>query len=84
MVVDRLPLAAECVIARSWASARLSADADIGQHDRRPRRVADADRDVAEAMDVGGRLGPLVLHDHQHAEAELAMISADSRLTAEA
>src|SRR5262249_59299482 len=69
--VDRVPLAGEILHPpRARFVAALGAR-HVGQDDRGPWRVADAARDLAIALDVLGGLGPLVLHDHQHAETQL-------------
>src|SRR5712691_3280279 len=69
--VDRVPLAAE-VQGRAFVGlAAALGDRDVREDDGRAWRVPDARGDVPVALDVLGGLGPLVLHDDQHAEAEL-------------
>src|SRR4030095_13802996 len=71
VAVDRVPFTGEVLHAPLARFLAAVGARDVGQDDRRPRRVTDAARDVAVALDVLGGLGPLVLHDDQYAEAEL-------------
>ena len=69
--VDRIPLGAEILRGAFLGFCAGRRAGDVGQDDRRGRLVADADSDLAVALNVRCSLLPLVLHDHHHAEAEL-------------
>ncbi len=69
--VDRVPLAAQEVHGALVRFLPALGDGDVRQDDGRARLVPDAPGDLAVAVDVGGGGGPLVLHDDEHAEAQL-------------
>ena len=71
VVVDRVPLAREVRPRALLGLVPALGHRDVGEDDGRARRVPDASGDLAIALDVLGGLRPLVLHHHQHAEAEL-------------
>src|SRR5712691_1672001 len=83
VVVDRLPLLAEILEGALMRLIAAFGTANIGQDDRRARRVPGGERDLAVAGDIGGGFRPLVLNHHEEAEAELghdlSRVGADRR-----